>query len=52
MSKMDYEIISTGSTGNAVLINKFILIDIGVPYKTIARLTKSLKLVLLTHIHS
>jgi len=47
-----YHIISTGSQGNAVIINESILIDCGVPYKAIAPFIKKLKLVLLTHIHS
>lgn len=49
---MTYNIISTGSKGNAVIINENILIDCGVPYKHIEPYVKDLKLVLLTHIHS
>ena len=48
---MTYNIISTGSKGNAVVINNEILIDCGVPFKKLAPVIKSLKLVLLTHIH-
>lgn len=47
-----YHIISTGSQGNAVIINHAILVDCGVPYKAIAPFIRDLKLVLLTHIHS
>ena len=49
---MTYNIIATGSTGNAVVINDRILIDCGVPYKRLAPIVKDLKLVLLTHVHS
>lgn len=49
---MRYNIISTGSKGNAVILNDEILIDCGVPYKSIKPYVKGLKLVLLTHIHS
>ena len=49
---MTYNVISTGSKGNAVIINDQILIDCGVPYKPLKPYVKSLKLVLLTHIHS
>lgn len=49
---MEYVIISTGSKGNAVILNGEILIDCGVPYKSIKPYVKDLKLVLLTHIHS
>ena len=47
-----YRIISTGSQGNAVIVNDFMLIDCGVPYKSLAKYVPRLKLVLLTHIHS
>ena len=49
---MEYEIISTGSHGNAVVLNKHILIDVGVSFKALKNVYKDLKLVLLTHIHS
>lgn len=49
---MTYNIISTGSKGNAVILNDEILIDCGVPFKAIKPYVKGLKLVLLTHIHS
>ncbi len=49
---MEYEIISSGSQGNAVVINKNILIDVGVSFKALKNVYKDLKLVLLTHIHS
>ena len=52
MSKIPFEIISTGSKGNAVVINEFVLADCGVPFKALQRHYKRLKLVLLTHIHS
>lgn len=48
---MDYKIISTGSQGNAVLIQNSILIDCGVPFSRLIDDYRSLKLVLLTHIH-
>lgn len=49
---MTYNIISTGSKGNAVVINGEILIDCGIPFKKLSPFVKLLKLVLLTHIHS
>ena len=48
---MTYDIISTGSKGNAVVINDHILIDCGVPFKSLYEVKKRLRLVLLTHIH-
>lgn len=49
---MEYEVIATGSTGNACVVGKSILIDIGVSFKALKNVYKDLKLVLLTHIHS
>lgn len=51
MCNVPYEIIGTGSTGNAVILNNSILIDCGVPYKALEPYVRQIKLVLLTHIH-
>lgn len=48
---MTYDVIGTGSSGNAVVINDSILVDIGLPWKKIQPYAKALKLVLLTHEH-
>ena len=48
---MRFDIIATGSSGNAVVLNGSILIDCGVPFKKLEAVKKDLKLVLLTHIH-
>lgn len=48
---MDYQIISTGSKGNAVVIGQSILIDCGVPFRALQEAYQRLQLVLLTHIH-
>lgn len=48
---MTFNVISTGSIGNAVVINDCIMIDCGVPFKALQDVKKSLKLVLLTHCH-
>ena len=44
-----YNIISTGSDGNATILEDFVLIDCGVPYKALEPYVTKLKLVLLTH---
>lgn len=49
---IDYNIISTGSKGNAVVINGSILIDCGIPFLALKDVYKGLQLVLLTHRHS
>lgn len=48
---MTYNIIATGSSGNAVLINDAILIDCGVSWKKLEPYAKQIRLVLLTHEH-
>lgn len=50
---MDIDVLATGSSGNAVVINGEILVDCGIPYKTLENsgYIPKLKLVLLTHQH-
>jgi phosphoribosyl 1,2-cyclic phosphodiesterase len=45
-------IISTGSKGNAVVIDSKIMVDCGVSFKKLEGVYKNLQLILLTHIHS
>ena len=49
---MNYKIVATGSAGNAVVLNDYILIDCGVSFRALSEVRKGLKIVLLTHIHS
>lgn len=49
---MNYNIISTGSQGNAVVVNNHILIDCGVTFKALKGVYKDLQIVLCTHIHT
>ncbi len=49
---MHYKIIATGSKGNAVVLNDYILVDCGVPFKKLKDNYRDIKIVLLTHIHS
>lgn len=44
-------VISTGSKGNAIVINKNIMVDCGVSFNKLRGVYKSLQLILLTHIH-
>lgn len=48
---MYYEIISTGSKGNSVIIND-IMVDCGVAFKKLKEYLYDVKYLLLTHIHS
>lgn len=49
---INYEIISTGSKGNAVVLDNRILIDCGVTFKKLMPVYRDIDIVLLTHIHS
>ena len=46
-----YTIIGTGSSGNAVIVNKHVLVDCGLPYIKIKPYMDDIRLVLLTHVH-
>lgn len=48
---MNYKIIGSGSSGNAVVINDIILIDCGVSFKALRDVYQKLKIVMLTHEH-
>ena len=48
---MTFDVIASGSSGNAVVINGEILIDCGVQFKALEGVKQDLKLVLLTHSH-
>ena len=49
---MEYEILSSNSNGNCIVYNKYLAIDMGIPYTQIKPYLKELKIILLTHIHS
>lgn len=48
---IQYNILSTGSEGNAVIIQDIVLIDCGVSWKLIEPYAKDLKLALISHVH-
>ena len=49
---VNYNIIATGSSGNCVIVNEYIAIDMGVPFKALKDVYKDLKIVFLTHEHN
>ena len=48
---LDYLIISSGSKGNAILVQTKILLDCGVSYSKLARYLKYIKIIFITHSH-
>lgn len=51
-NEINYNIIATGSAGNAVILNNIIMIDCGVSFVSLSKFYKMISLVLLTHEHS
>ena len=51
MSKITYNLIATGSTGNCLILNKFLVLDLGVSFKKIEPYYKDIKLVFISHAH-
>ena len=49
---MNYNILATGSSGNATIIENEILLDCGVSFAKLKEYYKSLKLVFISHIHN
>lgn len=48
---MTYEIIETGSKGNAIVVNNYLLLDCGLPYKKIQNYLDKIKVIFISHIH-
>lgn len=46
-----YQVIASGSTGNAIIYHNTILVDCGVPFSKIKPYLHSIQIVLLTHVH-
>ena len=49
---MQYEIVKTGSKGNAIVVFSRFLLDCGVPYKVIKPYLNNIKLVFISHLHT
>lgn len=48
--ELNYNIISSSSDGNAILINDKVLIDCGVSYTKLKPFVKEIRVILLTHL--
>ena len=49
---MTYEIISSTSKGNAIVVEKFLLLDCGISYKKLEKYLKDIKLIFISHSHT
>lgn len=52
MSNISHNIIASSSAGNCIILNKFLVLDLGVPFKKIKPYYKDIKLVFIGHAHS
>ena len=48
---MEYNLIQSGSSGNCLILNEVIALDMGVPYKKVSPYVKELQLVFVGHQH-
>lgn len=51
MSDITYNILASGSSGNCLIINKFLVLDLGISFKKIKPFYKDIKLVFISHGH-
>ncbi len=51
ITKINFDIISSGSSGNCVILNESIALDMGVPFKKIEPYLNKIKLIFISHEH-
>ena len=49
---MTYEIISSNSKGNCIIVENVLMLDIGVAYSKIKKNLKNIKLIFVSHSHT
>lgn len=49
---MKYEIISSNSKGNAIVLEDIILLDCGLSYSKLKNYLKKIKLIFISHVHT
>ncbi len=52
MSNIRFDVLQTGSSGNCVVLNDIIALDMGVPYKKVAPHVRDLQLIFVGHEHA
>lgn len=52
LSGFDVNIIATGSTGNCTILDNTLALDMGVPFKSVAKYYRNLQVVFVSHAHS
>lgn len=46
-----HEILKTGSKGNSIILEDIILLDAGIPYKSLKKYLKDIKIIFISHCH-
>lgn len=46
---MRYNIIASGSSGNCIIVEDFLALDMGISYKKIQKYLKQIKLIFISH---
>ena len=49
---MKYNVLSTGSSGNCIIVNDYLMLDCGLSYKKIKPYLKNIRVIFIGHIHS
>lgn len=49
---MRYKILNSGSDGNAIIINDFLLLDCGISFKRLSQELNKIKLIFISHVLS
>lgn len=49
---MTYEIVSSSSKGNCIIVNEYLALDMGVSYKKIEPYLNKIKIVFISHEHT
>lgn len=52
MDNLSYNVLKTGSSGNCLILNNILALDMGASVKTVASYVKTLRLVFCGHVHS
>lgn len=49
---MHYEILSSSSKGNSIIVEDILCLDVGISYRKIRKYLKKIKLIFISHVHS
>ena len=47
---LKYEILSTGSCGNCIIVNDYLMLDCGLPYSKVKKYLDKVKIIFISHL--